>query len=135
MDARAFLNVAWFGIIVLAGVGCSRTDVDHLASIGRKTVNRAGAMTATKEGNAVGSWQMMRAGLDEITLDARVSARLRWDKSLAETPIQVHATGGTIELRGTVRDLTQRRRVVELAETTVGVERVVDALELPAKSP
>jgi osmotically-inducible protein OsmY len=60
-----------------------------------------------------------------------VSARLSWDKSLAGVPVQVRANGGRVELHGTVPDLTQRRRAVELAESTAGVTEVVDALQVP----
>jgi osmotically-inducible protein OsmY len=34
-----------------------------------------------------------------------------------------------VELRGRAESLKQRRRAVELAETTVGVARVVDMIE------
>jgi hypothetical protein len=120
---------AWTCLALACLAGCSRSDADHLAQIGRKTMGRAGHL-AGGDGGPAASWQMVRAGLDDITLDSRVSARLRWDKGLADTPIQVHTTGGVVELRGTVRDLNQRRRAVDLAENTIGVEKVVDALEL-----
>lgn len=106
--------------------GCSSNDADHLARIGRKTVNKTASLAGGE-----GGWQMFRAGLDEATLDARVSARLRWDKVLADTSIEVRTNGPVVELRGRVRDLAQRRKAVELAESTAGVERVVDALEQP----
>ncbi len=74
-------------------------------------------------------------GGDETSLDARVSIRLRWDKNLADMPIQVSSKGAVVELKGAVRDLDQRRRAVEIAESTAGVEKVVDALETPAPVP
>ena len=40
--------------------------------------------------------------------------------------------GKEIELKGKVQDLTQRRRAVELAETTAGVEKVTDLLQTEA---
>jgi osmotically-inducible protein OsmY len=70
-----------------------------------------------------------------MALDARVSARLRWDKTLSSEQIHVQATGGIIELKGRVRDLNQRRRAVELAESTVGTEQVLDLLEIPTQEP
>ena len=72
----------------------------------------------------------MRATFDELGLDTRVSARIRWDKSLAGAQVQVSAKGTTVELKGTVRDMKQRRRAVELAESTTGVETVTDSIQV-----
>ena len=68
-------------------------------------------------------------------LDARVSARLRWDKALAGSKIQVQAKDGVVELKGPVIDLAQRRRAVELAESTAGADKVTDLLEVPSREP
>jgi osmotically-inducible protein OsmY len=38
-----------------------------------------------------------------------------------------------IELKGTVHNLGERRRAVELAESTTGVEQVKDLLEVASK--
>jgi osmotically-inducible protein OsmY len=77
-------------------------------------------------------WQIAPAGWAQVSLSARVSARLRWDKTLEAASIQVHADGETVQLRGTVRDLEQRRRAVELAGSTVGVKLVIDELQVPS---
>ena len=61
-----------------------------------------------------------------------MTARLRWDKALGGTRITVQAAGGVVELRGTVGTDNQRRRALDVTETTTGVERVVDALEIAA---
>jgi osmotically-inducible protein OsmY len=55
---------------------------------------------------------------------------LQWDKTLADTTIDVAVTDKEVELRGTIRRDEQRRRAIELAESTVGVERVTDHLSL-----
>jgi hypothetical protein len=120
----------WLALAVVAG-GCSGQDADHLARIGRKTASRAEALRTNGDGRGMPGLQMLRSSMDELTLDARVSARLRWDKELAAIPIQVKANGGVVELSGVIRDLGQRRRAVELAQTTVGVEKVVDGLTAP----
>jgi osmotically-inducible protein OsmY len=54
---------------------------------------------------------------------------------LTATPIEVCVEGGTVELRGEVADLEQRRRAVELARSTLGVEQVIDSLTVPAPQP
>jgi hypothetical protein len=117
--------------LAIGASGCCRQDADHLARIGRKTASRAEALRTNGDGRGVPGLQMLRSSMDELTLDARVSARLRWDKELAAAPIQVKATGGVVELSGVVRDLNQRRRAVDIAQATVGVEKVVDGLTGP----
>ena len=111
--------------------GCTSKDAEHLARIGQKTVGRANEISSGVNGQRVNGWQMVRSGVEEMTVDTRVTARLRWDKELRDVPIQVRASSGVVELSGTVQSLAQRRRAVELAERTAGVERVVDALEGP----
>ncbi len=96
---------------------------------------KAETLTAGAEGKFSKAWQALRGGWNEDALDARVSQRLRWDKSLADSPIQVNVSANVVKLTGNVTDLAQRRRAVELAESTVGVEKVIDALEGPKTDP
>jgi hypothetical protein len=113
------------GLSVLAA-GCSRQDTERLARVGKRIAGELEALTADCRAGLGNSWHGGGPGLC-----GRVAARLRWDKGLAGLPIEVHATGGTtVELKGTVRDLTQRRRAVELAESTAGVEKVSDQLQV-----
>ena len=63
----------------------------------------------------------------------RVSARLRWDKSLVDAKIEVSEAGTTVELKGTVGEPAQKQRALELAESTAGVEKVTDSLEVATK--
>ena len=65
-----------------------------------------------------------------MTLDTRVAARLRWDKALVNHKIEVTAADGVVELKGKVGDLIQRRRAVEIAQSTAGVNEVRDSLEV-----
>jgi hypothetical protein len=114
--------------------GCNNSDADHLAQLGRMAAAQADDWTNKPENKWTKGWQTLRAKPEE-TLDVRVSLRLRWDQVLAETPIQVKASDGVVELKGTLRDLSQRRRAVELAESTAGVQKVVDLLEVPSPKP
>jgi hypothetical protein len=115
-------------VFVLFVLGCNSSDQDHLARAAGKAREKIKDATGESSRGLTTGWQSM-------ALDARVSARLRWDKVLSNEQIQVQATGGMIELKGTVRDLTQRRRAVELAESTVGTEQVLDLLEVPTQEP
>src|SRR5262245_35794704 len=117
------------------GPGCNRQDADRLARVGRKVVERAEEASGGVTTSLTTGWQGVRANMDAGGLDARVSSRLRWDKSLADFPIEVSARGGIVELKGTVQNLTQRRRAVELATSTVGTEQVIDLIVVPEPSP
>ncbi len=117
--------------LIFAG-GCSCDDTDRLARVGHKVAARAAALAPDSDNKLARGWQSVSKGSTETSLAARVFNRLRWDKNLADAQIQVSAKGAVIELKGTVQDLDQRRRAVEIAESTTGVEKVVDALETPA---
>jgi osmotically-inducible protein OsmY len=104
--------------------GCNDSDRDHLARAAGKARDRMKSLTGETGQSLTTGWQSM-------ALDARVSARIHWDKTLSAEQIRVQAKGGVIELHGKVNDLTQHRRAVELAESTVGAEQVIDLLEVP----
>ncbi len=104
---------------------CDNQDADRLARVARCAAAKGEALAAEN-----GGMQVIQAKLDALTLDARVSARLRWDKSLEGSRIHVSLVDGAIELAGSVRDDVQRKRAVELAENTSGVAKVNDSLDL-----
>jgi hypothetical protein len=115
--------------------GCNNDDADRLARVGRMAALKLEALTGISDGKLTKGLQAIRGEWDAAPPHARVSCRLRWEKELAEAQIDVTGSGGTVELRGTVHDLAQRRRAVEIAESTVGVEAVTDSLEVPAAEP
>ena len=120
--------------LVAALVGCNHQDADHLARVGQKVAERSQTLTAEPGSQLSAGLQNVRANLNEGPLDARVLARLKWDKALADTAIEVQATGNHIHLKGAVKDQDQRRRAVELSKTTVGVEDVTDELTVAEQS-
>jgi len=115
--------------------GCNNEDTDRMARVGHKVLAKAELLAPEADGRLSRGWQAMRSGLDSAPLDTRIATRLRWDKSLGDLDIQVRTEGGLVELKGTVRDAAQRQRAVELAEATVGVEKVIDSLEVSAPLP
>ncbi len=115
--------------VALFASGCDGQDADRLSRIGRKIVDRVTAQTDNSPGRIPGSLQSIRGGWYEITVDARVASRLRWDKNLQGSPIQVESLGNsTVKLTGTVGTMEIRQRAVRLADSTVGVDKVVDEL-------
>jgi hypothetical protein len=128
MDKRRS-SLALFLLVSLGALagGCSRQDTECLSSIGRKIGDRASAATASCREKLDGLKNLGAAG---TSLQERVTLRLRWEKVLADTSIEVVVTGKDIELKGTVPNAEQRTRAAELAESTAGVERVLVSLTI-----
>jgi osmotically-inducible protein OsmY len=114
--------------LVLVAAGCNQQDSQRLARVGKKIVEQAEQMTGGTQEKLVGG---LRNVQDGTGLAAKVANRLRWDTALADADIAVRADGNVVELRGSAANLQQRRRAIELAETTVGVGRVIDLLVDP----
>jgi osmotically-inducible protein OsmY len=106
--------------------GCTKQDKERLAVVGSRLSAKADGLTSASRAKLTMGWQALRTNWEELSLDARVTARLRWDKTLADAPIRIETNGTVVRLQGAVRDAAQRRRAVELASSTVGVERVTE---------
>jgi osmotically-inducible protein OsmY len=118
--------------LALTSCGCSQ-DADLLARVFHKTAAKFDGVTGRLRDKLHNGWGVVRGSLSEASLDSRVALRLRWDSDMTGADVQVRLAGpGVVELNGTVADLTQRRRAVELANTTVGVENVLDRLRVEA---
>ncbi|QJW96721.1 BON domain-containing protein [Frigoriglobus tundricola] len=65
--------------------------------------------------------------------DDAVRARLGADKRFVGVEFKVTAEGGAVTLRGVVPDARVKRLAVGVAENTIGVEKVVDELAVPAE--
>jgi hypothetical protein len=117
--------------------GCAKADTERLAKVGAKIAQRAESLLPGGKGPLTHAWQVLPLPTGEVAVDARVAARLNWEKSLADAHVEVRSLPGeAVELRGSVRDLEQRRRAVAVAEATAGVEKVEDHLEIaPGGSP
>jgi hypothetical protein len=77
------------------------------------------------------AWANARRTVDELGVQGRVYGRLRWDKALADEPIDVEIQQtDTVVLTGRVPDEKTRQKAVRLAKDTVGVRDVVDRLRV-----
>src|SRR5262249_23104170 len=116
-----------FGVLLLLAftAGCNNQDREALQCIAKKVQTRTETLSGTVKTSASATWL---GGGESSGAESRVAARLRWDKELAETTIEVVASGKGVELRGKVRNLEQHRRAVMLADTTQGVDGVMDSL-------
>jgi osmotically-inducible protein OsmY len=126
---RKRTRLHWLAGLALLLAGCEAQDADRLARIGRKVADRLQAQTSSDPGRPPDSLQSIRGGIGEFAVDAKVSARLRWDKQLEGASIQVGSVGaGTVKLTGTVPGFEARQRAVQLANSTIGVNKVIDEL-------
>jgi hypothetical protein len=109
---------------------CQNKDADRLAALGNRLGEQAQTLL-TPAGSPLRNLQGVSLRMGELSIEVRVSARLKWDKLLSESEIQVNGIGDSVvELTGKVRDMEQKQRAVEIAQTTVGVEKVMEKLEL-----
>ena len=115
--------------------GCGEQDTVQLSRIGQLMAGRVEALTVDANMKLANGWQAMRGDATQIGLDARVAARLHWDKLLEKSTIDVHCEMGVVTLKGTVTELAQRKRAVDLAQSTAAVEKVVDEMAGPSTDP
>jgi osmotically-inducible protein OsmY len=127
MGPRSRATLLGLGVLAVTLSGCSRQDTERLARIGRKLVDRAQLAAEEIGGKLDLGWKESKS---ELSLEERLGQRLRWDKALADTSIEVKAKEGAVELRGSVKTAAQRQKALELAEATLGVDKVTDSLQV-----
>ena len=77
------------------------------------------------------AWQQVKEAGNRMGVEARVYARLRWDKAIHSATIDIEVPkAGTVVLKGSVADAAAKKKAVELANDTIGVEQVVDQLAI-----
>jgi osmotically-inducible protein OsmY len=117
----------WAVLAVLA-CGCGE-DVDRLERLCGQAAGKAEAAAGGTHGRLSAGVLAVRGTFSDASPECRVGVRLRWDKALAGADVQVKTEKpGVVRLEGTVADAAQQQRAIELAESTQGVEQVVNAL-------
>jgi osmotically-inducible protein OsmY len=106
----------------IAFCGCNRHDAEALARIGKKI----GASAKANAGDVGAKIDLSWAGKREPSLQEKIQDRLRFENTLTEITFEVSVKDKEVELKGTVKNASQRQRAIELAETVAGVERVND---------
>jgi hyperosmotically inducible protein len=116
--------------IVLVGTQFRASDGEKLAAVARL----AGAKIRAAMPPAVSFAAPVDALRKELPTrpEEAVRARLSADKRLVGLNVAVVGEEGAVRLRGVVPDDTTRKIIVSLAENTMGVERVMDELAVPA---
>jgi osmotically-inducible protein OsmY len=116
----------FFGLSTISLAGCNRQDTESLARIGRKIATHS--KTNTDELSA--KLDLRKAVKKDPSLQEKIQDRLRWDTVLASLTFEVQVKEKEVELVGTVQTPQQRQRAIELTETVVGVEKVIDAIQV-----
>jgi BON domain len=82
------------------------------------------------------TWADIQRATRRMTVEARVYARLYWDKSLADALLKIEVKDeGVIVLKGSVPTAEAKHRAFELAQSTVGVNQAIDELAVaPSKT-
>jgi len=127
---RSTRLLVWLGLVLVASAGCNGEDTDRLTRVYHRTSANFEDASAGVRGKLSRGWHSLQGDpLASAPLRDRVAARLRLDRALADAPIEVDADENVITLRGEVAGADNRRRAIELAQSTLGVEKVVDELK------
>ena len=114
-------------LCVLASAGCVKQDTEILARVGRKLADKSQTATASLREKL--PFKLATASAPP-TLADHIQQRLASDKQLSAVKIDVQVRGAEVELKGTVDKEEQKLRAFDLAETTQGVEKVLDSLQV-----
>src|SRR5712691_6940655 len=98
MGKQQFARLA-IGLALLAA-GCNSQDADRLGRVARTVALKFDYLTGSAQDKLASGLQAARASWSETTPEVRVAERLRWDKQLAETDIQIDSPSlGVVRLQ------------------------------------
>jgi hypothetical protein len=125
------MGVAWWtGIGRAQQEGAVEKAGEKLDELGRKIKKGIGkAEDAVREG-----FHKTRDSVHSMGVAARVYGRLHWDKTLHASALNVKVEGGVATLSGSVPTAAAKCKAVDLAADTVGVNKVIDELTIPASA-
>jgi osmotically-inducible protein OsmY len=76
-------------------------------------------------------WAEIRRAADRMGVQARVYARLHWDKTIQPASIDIAVeNSNTVVLKGSVPTNAAKTKARQLAQDTVGVSEVIDDLAI-----
>lgn len=118
-----------FGLLLLTSCGCSEGDNERLARVWHCAGSRLHVMSGGALDRFSCGWSELRTrSVPDKALCDRVTCRLRLDKALTDSPLVVEVKGTSVTLRGNLADQAIKQRALDLAQTTLGVEQVVDEM-------
>lgn len=127
----------FFAVVLAAILVATRAwSQDGLGERIGQTIDKAAEQVRQEAGELA---EDLRAGfakaknaVDRMSLEARVYARLHWDKALGDAELSVDIEDGAVVVDGVVSSDEARVKAGRLAEDTVGVARVVNRLKVAA---
>lgn len=134
---RMLISSAIVGLLLVQSVAAEPAVTVEAPSSDQGVGERVGESVdrgLTNLGNKIRkTWAEFRKSVDELSVQGRVYGRLRWDKTLANAPLEITVQNdNVVTLAGNVPSETARRTAVTLANDTVGVRQVVDRLTIVA---
>src|SRR3982751_1345534 len=112
-------------LVILAGFASVAQAQGPIERVGQ-ALDNAGRNIRRGVENAVARGQISAA---EQELIDRILFRIRWDKQLAGSVLQLEVPAyGAVILRGSVASKDVKARAVDLVQNTIGVTSVVDEL-------
>jgi osmotically-inducible protein OsmY len=110
-------------VFTLSLTGCERADGDRLARVAARLTQHAQTLVPdrTPFDSPIGLAK-------NVNVVERVRERFKTDRYLTGLPIEIGGQEDTVRLTGQVDDLQLKSRAVEIAESTVGVETVIDEI-------
>ncbi len=134
-----------FGLAVLLAAGVTGVQAQDTPqpTLGEKLKDKAAsAATSIKKGalsaeeSVKERFAQAKAGVTKMGIEARIHARLHWDKNLTESKIELHSPSvGVIVLSGTASSEKAKAKAAELTADTVGVTQVTNNLVVSAAAP
>lgn len=124
------------GLVLLLGLaaGCDDQEIDALRRVGDKAMAKVSGLADQARAKVKLPLPEMPPAAQipspAASLAEQVRCRLKWDRPLADLHLEVRTEGNKIMLSGLVHGDDQRRRAVALAESTVGVDTVIDQLSI-----
>ena len=117
--------------VLLVGTRFKPSDGDKLAAIGRLAIGKV-REALPPAAKVAGPINALRREIPE-RIEDKVKARLEADNRLEGITFDLSADGTTVTLRGVVPSAKVRKTAVGIAEHTIGVEKVIDELAVPAE--
>ena len=132
MNPKRFSAGMMFLVVLICPlVAAKETDGPILAKVGKLAWERT-RDSLPNRAKLMAPLAAFRAG-DALPVEERVRLRIETDKKLAGIRIEVWPgeKEGEVRLRGVVPGAESRTRIVGIAESTSGVESVVNELAVP----
>jgi osmotically-inducible protein OsmY len=130
---RRHFSVGLMSSLLLSG--CSESDAEKLRRVGDKTFDRV-TQLAQKVSEELGQTLLEhKPPATEPSILERVAQRIHWDRDLAILEIGVAEKEEALVLTGKVKNDALKQHAQDLAERTLGVQKVRNEIEVEEVKP